>query len=174
MKTTSTWRSCQNKTHVLSTENTFTDKTKTTTSRPDQSHDSTSSSNVQELQRGPKHRLNPGHMKDRVNPTKHVRKLEPHCHWSQNLSDAIWRNEPGCQVTRRHLERQVLDRKPYLLTTHILRSRSPVTISRCFGASESLGQDLLSPPLGLTTPTDEIQGRQDHSFRFLSRKKRGG
>lgn len=44
-------------------------------------------------------------------------------------------------------------------------------ISSCFGSSESLGKDLVSPPLGVTTPTDEIQGRQDHSFRFLSRKK---
>ncbi len=101
-----------------------------------------------------KHRLNPGYVKDRVNPTKRMRKLEPHCHRTQNLGDAIWPNEPGCQLTRRHPERQVLGGKPYFLTTHVLRSRSPVTISRYFGPSGSPGQDLLSPSPGATTPME--------------------
>ncbi len=104
---------------------------------------------------GMKHRLNLGHVKDRVNPTKRVRKLEPHCRRTQDLGDAIWPNEPGCQLTRRHPERQVLGGKPYFLTTHVRRSRSPATISRCFGPSGSPGQDLLSPFPGATTPTDE-------------------
>jgi hypothetical protein len=55
-----------------------------------------------------KHKFDPRNMKNRVNPTKSRRKLETNRYLTQDLSDAVWTNEPGSQLTGGHPERQVL------------------------------------------------------------------
>ncbi|RXN04577.1 hypothetical protein ROHU_033931 [Labeo rohita] len=95
-------------------------------------------------------------MKNRVHPTKRERQLEPYCNRIEDLSDLVWANEPRCQFARGSLERQVLGRKPYLLTTDIAGCWSPVAIGRRLGPSGGLGQGL--PSLYPDTSTSPDKG----------------
>lgn len=74
-----------------------------------------------------------GNMKNRVNSTKNWGKLEPDGHRIDHLGDAVWTNKLGCQLTKRHTERQVFGGESNPLATHMGWRRGPAVIGSCFG-----------------------------------------
>lgn len=120
--------------------------------------------------RGIQHRFNPIDMKNRVHPTKCGRKLERTTARLRILVIGYGPMNLGARLRKGYPERQILGGEPYPLTTHIMGSRSLVTIGRCFGPPINPGQGHLSSLPGASTPSEESQGRCDCSLGFLCRK----
>lgn len=91
-----------------------------------------------------------------------------------NLGYGEGADEPGGELARLHPERQMLGRKPDLLTRGVSRSRRPLFVRRgliCGGLPQEVLASSLPGPL---TAANQRQGRWDRAIRVCGRKERVG
>ncbi len=100
------------------------------------------------------------------------RKFEADCHRTKNLGDRKRANEFGSKFITDGTERNVLRRKPHLLTNDVYGRLQPVAIGLSLSARSHSEESLTGSSPSATTPLDEGVGRGDRDFGFQTRKNR--